>query len=66
MLEGFCLSTALSYFCCFLTWEGVSDLGGVVECDFVTEEKPEGRCPWVKLEAPRVVTQPYPSLANKG
>jgi hypothetical protein len=52
MLEGFCLSNALSYFRCFLTWEGVSDLGGLVECDFMTKEKPDGCCPRVKLEGP--------------
>jgi hypothetical protein len=31
MFEGFWLSRALSCFSFFLSWEGVSDLGGVVE-----------------------------------
>jgi hypothetical protein len=52
MFEGLYLSTALSYFLFFLSWEGVSDLGGAVEHDFMTEEKPEGRCPGVKSEGP--------------
>jgi hypothetical protein len=41
MFEGFWLSTALSYFRSFLSWEGVSDVVGVVEWEFMTEEKPK-------------------------
>jgi hypothetical protein len=43
---------SLVIFSFFLSWEGASDLGGVVECGFLIEEKLEGRCPRVKSEGP--------------
>jgi hypothetical protein len=47
MFEGFWFFRAFSYFCILWSCEGVSALGGVVEWDGITEEKPDGRCPRV-------------------
>jgi hypothetical protein len=38
-LQDFGYPEPFHIFVFFLSWEGVSNLGGVVECDFMTEEK---------------------------